>query len=248
MAQVLDVSAQPQSTDPGQQPTALGVRLLDALPDLQLAVPEQERPAARGAVVVPVRTVRAGALDLPSEDEAGDPFALLVLDGVVLRNTYLRERAATEILGEGDVIDTARDLEELSVAARTEYIAHREVRVAVLDDRFRRAARRWPALHGAVHAQMARQRRRASTHLAILHLSRVEDRIVALFADLGDRWGRVTPDGILIDISLTHDVLGRLVGSRRPTVTLALAELAGAGKVTRRHDGAWLLARSALSD
>ena len=226
---------------------ALGVRLLDVMPDLQLGVPEDEREHARRHLLAPVRTLPPGPFAMTIGGEAGFPFAMVVIEGVVLRNTYLGERAATELIGAGDVIDTRPDVEQLSLLTTTEYVVHRETTVAVLDDRFRRAARRWPGLHDVIHAQLSRQRRRASTQLAILHLSRVEDRILALFADLADRWGRVTPEGIVIDLALTHEVLGRLVGSRRPTVSLALSALADAGALARRPGGTWLLAASAVA-
>jgi CRP-like cAMP-binding protein len=127
--------------------------------------------------------------------------------------------------------------------SRTEYVALEQTTFVVLDDRFAAAARKWPGLHEVVGLQHARQARRASRHLATLGLSRVEDRVIALFCDLSDRWGRVTPLGIRIDVPLTHTVLGRLVGARRPTVTLALSALAADGLLRRDADGSWLLAR-----
>ena len=244
---MLDLPERDRSTADGSSSATRGVRLLDVLSDFQLGIPEAERSEARRLLVAPMRTLPPGVLEMTFGGEDGFPFALVVLDGVLLRNTYLRERAATELIGAGDIVDTRPDLEDLSITMSTEYVVHREATIALLDDRFRRAARRWAGLHDVVHAQLSRQRRRASTHLAILHISRVEERILALFADLADRWGRVTPDGILIDIALTHDVLGRLVGSRRPTVTLALAELADTGALVRHRDGTWLLASSAIA-
>jgi CRP/FNR family transcriptional regulator, cyclic AMP receptor protein len=87
----------------------------------------------------------------------------------------------------------------------------------------------------------ARQIRRASRHLAALALPRVEDRVMALFCDLADRWGRATPEGIRIDVPLTHAVIGQLVGARRPTVSLALTDLAAAGRLVRQDERCWLL-------
>ena len=84
-------------------------------------------------------------------------------------------------------------------------------------------------------------------HLAMLHLPRVEDRIIALFSDLADRFGRMTTDGILIDLPLTHDLIGGLVAGRRPTVTLALRQLACDGRLQRLDDGRWKLARRTVS-
>jgi CRP-like cAMP-binding protein len=121
-------------------------------------------------------------------------------------------------------------------------MAHGPAWVAVLEDHFTHAARRWPGLFDCLHECLGRQTHRASRNLAILHLPRVEDRIVALFADLAERFGRVTPDGIVIDLALTHQVIGDLVASRRPTVSLALQTLAADGVVKRLDGGRWHLA------
>jgi CRP-like cAMP-binding protein len=78
---------------------------------------------------------------------------------------------------------------------------------------------------------------------AISQLPRVELRVLALLWQLADRWGRVTPLGVEIDLELTHEALGRLIGAQRPTVSLALADLAEAGAVTRTARRRGLLGR-----
>jgi CRP-like cAMP-binding protein len=78
-------------------------------------------------------------------------------------------------------------------------------------------------------------------HQALLQLSPVETRLLVLFWHLAERWGRVTPQGILLPLALTHQVLGQLVGCRRASVTTALKALAGSRLVIRRSDGSWLL-------
>jgi len=55
------------------------------------------------------------------------------------------------------------------------------------------------------------------------------------------RWGRVTPDGVVVPLELTHAALARVLGAARPTVTLAIRELERAGCLARRADGRWLL-------
>jgi hypothetical protein len=62
-----------------------------------------------------------------------------------------------------------------------------------------------------------------------------------LFWHLAERWGRVTGDGVIVPLALTHRILGQLVGARRPTVSTALSELAERGELVRRPDGSWLL-------
>lgn len=84
-------------------------------------------------------------------------------------------------------------------------------------------------------------------HLAMLHLPRIEDRLIALFADLAERFGKMSPDGILIDLPLTHELIGGLVAGRRPTVTLALSTLADNGLIERLDDGRWKLAPSIVA-
>jgi CRP-like cAMP-binding protein len=84
-------------------------------------------------------------------------------------------------------------------------------------------------------------------HAAMLHQPRVEDRLIALFADLAERFGHVTAEGILVAVPLTHDIIGGLVASRRPTVTLALHKLASDGVLERVDGNRWKLARSIAS-
>jgi CRP-like cAMP-binding protein len=80
-----------------------------------------------------------------------------------------------------------------------------------------------------------------AVHQAILQLSPVETRLLILFWHLAERWGRVTPDGIAIRLALSHELLGHLVGSRRASVTTALAHVCESGRLHRRADGTWVL-------
>ena len=126
------------------------------------------------------------------------------------------------------------------------YLAHGDVSLAALDSRFRQAIRRWPGLSDVLHDRLGRQTHRASMHVAMLHLPRVEDRVVALFGNLAERFGRMTGDGVVIDARLTHEIIGRPVGSRRPTVTLALQALDSDGVLSRVEGDRWLLVQPPL--
>ncbi len=225
------------------------VRLLEVAPEIERAIPADDRELARRVLVAHIVAVRAGRLEpMVAHPVTGAPGLAVVLEGLVLRNTQLGARVVTEIVGAGDILDTRDDdVEPSLVSTTTEYVVHRTAKLAFLGDRFGAGARRWPGLHDVVHAQLARQRRRASTHLAILQLPRVEDRILSVFSHFADRWGRVTPEGVAIDLPLTHELIGQIIGGRRPTVSLALAELAGGGVLERRDDGSWLLARTAAT-
>ena len=76
---------------------------------------------------------------------------------------------------------------------------------------------------------------------AVTHMTRVDDRLLVLMWFLAERWGRVRPEGVVVPLKLTHQLLAALVGAKRPSVTTALGELTAAGLLERRDDGSWLL-------
>ena len=61
------------------------------------------------------------------------------------------------------------------------------------------------------------------------------------FWHLAERWGTVGPQSISIPVPLTHDMLAKLVGATRPSVTTGLGRLASRGLLVRERDGVWLL-------
>jgi CRP-like cAMP-binding protein len=115
----------------------------------------------------------------------------------------------------------------------------------MLDDRVLRAGARWPRIAGRLYQAASQQMQRAMLHQAIAQIPRTEDRLLALFWCLAERWGRVRPDGVLLEAPLTHDELGRMVGARRPTVSLGLRALVDEGAIKPQAEG-WLLQRGSL--
>jgi CRP-like cAMP-binding protein len=53
-------------------------------------------------------------------------------------------------------------------------------------------------------------------------------------------YGRVHPDGVHLDLPLTHEALSHLAGARRPSVSGALTRLAADGRL-RREGRRWVL-------
>jgi DNA-binding IclR family transcriptional regulator len=47
---------------------------------------------------------------------------------------------------------------------------------------------------------------------------------------------------VVVRLQLTHELIGRLIGARRPTVSLALHALAEEGILERRDADSWRLA------
>ena len=86
---------------------------------------------------------------------------------------------------------------------------------------------------------MLRSRRLASL-LAIAQQHRLEDRLLLLFWQLADRYGRVGPEGVRLELRLTHELIGHLVGAYRPSVSAALTRLQQAGSCVATADR-WIL-------
>ena len=215
------------------QPGGSRVALLAADRDFADALPAAERAAADAALRLP-------ALTLPAGGWAGPWTDAVVVGGLLSRTLVVQRRPSPELFGVGDVVavDDAADVPE---DADVRWEVHQGATLAILDARFHAAAQRWPALYGVLVRRFAARAQRLACQCAVLHLSRVEDRVERVLWQLADRWGRVTPDGVVVPMALTHEALGRLVGAKRPTVSLALATLAERGTVGRRADGAWVL-------
>lgn len=217
------------------------VQLLEEEPDFGIGVDEVSLAEARRRTLVPAVTVAPGPQPwvLPAPRAPIGPFAALVLGGLIVRECVLAGRATAQLLGAGDVIGLSQP-EETIPGVRYAVRAATETRIAVLDERFLAAAQRWPWLTARLAERTARWADRALMLQAISQLGRVDARIVALFWHLADRWGRVSPDGLIVPLKLTHAALGTLVGAARPTVTLALKDLAERGTLHRRGDE-WVL-------
>jgi CRP/FNR family cyclic AMP-dependent transcriptional regulator len=223
-----------------------GVSLLRVWPDIAERLDPEERDVAERALMLPVLSGRDQ--DLTTALEVGDAFDFVLVEGTVLKETTLAAHSALELLGPGDVlappVSAARQVE---LRGMSRYLALGDVSIAALGLRFQRIAARWPQVTDFLYGQIAAQAHRASTHLAMLHLPRAEHRILALFVELGDRFGRVSPDGILIDLPLSHELIGRLTASRRPTATIALQLLHDQGLLTRLAANSWKLTFSGTS-
>jgi CRP/FNR family cyclic AMP-dependent transcriptional regulator len=218
------------------------VSLLDADPELgdRLAPDEQQR--ASHQLVAEVLRVPTGRWDAAGAmDPGGSPLGLLILDGLLLRDLDLGRRASTEVLGTGDLLrpwDTDAATGELPFAAR--WMVLEPLRLAILDQRFLLTVMRYPAVVDALFARATRRHRGLAARLVVNQLVRLEDRLLLALWTLADRWGRVTPDGVLIPMGLTHSALARLVGARRPSVTSALGDL-GRDRLLERTEDGWLL-------
>lgn len=218
------------------------VEIFDEAPDLLRGLAPQAA-AELAHVRVPLIEVERGPWNPPGP--RGDParhFGLYLLDGVVLRRVTLEGRRGAELLGDGDLLrpwmlqppyDT--------LLAEPDFEVLEPSRLAVLDGRFAARVAPFPEVAaGLIGRGIERARLLAFQHVAS-HIPGLEARLLALLWAVADRWGRVTGEGVVIPIKLTHATLAELVGASRPSVSTALARLARESTLTRGPGGAWVL-------
>jgi hypothetical protein len=217
--------------------------LLDLDPELGQLLADDRREAAQRDLRARVTAVPVGEWD-GARLAATDPenVGLLVLEGVMAREVVVGDTVSTELLGPGDMVrpwQLSGDAELLHVTVRWNALS--KLRLAVLDRRVAVALGQYPEVNAVLIDRLSERAQRLAVGQAISQLHRVDVRLVSLLWHLAERWGRVTGDGVVVPLALSHRVLGQLVGARRPTVSTALAQLAREDKVQRREDGTWLL-------
>lgn len=214
------------------------MRLLEMYPDLGAGLKEEELEEARKLAVPALRIERGSWTPTAAElrdGGAGEPLCLLVACGLLFRITALGERRSSVVAGEGDILPIPNQGNGRTATIDRFVVAEPSI-VALLDGSFLAAARRWPALTAEVVRRLSDQLRRAAAELAISHLPRTEDRVLALAWQLAERFGDAGKSGVTLRMRLTHDTIGTLIGAERSTVTLAIRRLEREG-LLQRSDG-----------
>jgi CRP/FNR family transcriptional regulator, cyclic AMP receptor protein len=217
------------------------VRVFEHDDELFAAVPASARDLALRHGIARVRSLPIGTWEASAEDEAGG-LGLLVLDGLILHDVRVASVTCTELLARGDLLRPCDEDPELQpVPMETAWRVIAPARLAVLDRRFSVVAGGFPDVMATLLGRTMTRARGVVAMMSISHLQRVEARLEACLWYLADRFGRVTAEGVVLPLPLTHRALGRLVGAQRPSVTTALGDLAEQGRVRRLPDGAYLL-------
>jgi CRP/FNR family transcriptional regulator, cyclic AMP receptor protein len=225
------------------QPVAQGIRILDADPDLAQDLPPGRFEQAHHALVARTERIPTGnySANLGTADH-GAGIGLLVIDGVALRRMALGHRSAAELLGAGDILRPAQDGDpEMAAPFTPSFRVIEPLLVAILDERFGVRLARFPELVPTIVARTMERSRTLSRMLAVAQLPRVDTRLLVAMWHLSERWGTVRPEGRVLPGFLSHELLGWIVGARRPSVTTALGELAQRELIRRQPDGTWLL-------
>jgi CRP/FNR family cyclic AMP-dependent transcriptional regulator len=167
-------------------------------------------------------------------------LGLLLLDGLIVRHAGGNGRSGAELLGPGDLLRPWDYGHGRSLPVETSLKVVEHARLAVLDYRFAARLAPYPEVAGALVGRGLERARTLAVQLAIAHHPRVDHRILLLFWHLAERWAKVTPGGVHLELSVTHQCLADLVAARRPSVSTGLAHLCRDGLVVPTSSG-WLL-------
>jgi CRP/FNR family transcriptional regulator, cyclic AMP receptor protein len=219
------------------------VQLLNVDPDLARELdPRRAREASQRLYARSIDIPRGRWLPSPALFQSGRPIGLLVLEGLLAREATVEDHPSTELLGPGDVLRAWDDPDVEELLPRTiDWSALAPTRVAIIDHAFAVRTAQWPEVFASLLDRAARRAERLVVMQAIAHLTRVDDRLLALLWCLAERWGRVVPGGVVVSLRLSHRTLAGMIGARRPSVTTALGQLMARGELQRRADGDWIL-------
>jgi len=216
------------------------VALIDVDPQLAAELDGDQRQRA-SQLMVAAMDVPAGHWDEPRDSS---PFGVLVVSGFLLRTVRIGERATAQLFGPGDTMQSwpSEDLPSpVEVSVTSSVVA--PATLVCLHDRAIGLIGLWPSMLRRLAGRSGSVAGRVSLQVATARVPRLEERLLLLFWGLAERWGAMTPDGMLLPVRLTHEAIAALTAASRPPVSAALSQLSRDGLLSRRRDG-WLLTAS----
>jgi CRP/FNR family cyclic AMP-dependent transcriptional regulator len=219
------------------------ISLLDADPDFADGLDPGARERARVDARTRVQRLSPGAWDAEAAMEPEVHHrGFLIFEGLLTREVEVLGRRCCEVLGPGDVIRPWQwDPEGSHVQAEIGWEVLEPTRLAVLDHALVQRVAPYPQIGVELFSRGIRRAHALAVALAISHHQRIDERLYLTLWHLAERWGRVTPDGVVVPLPLTHERLATLVGAHRPSVTTAMGELVRDDKLSRRDSGEWVL-------
>ena len=176
------------------------VQLLEADPDLARGLdPRRVREVSQRLFARSIDVPRGPWSPARALAGGTNPIGLLVLDGLLVREAIVGDHPCAELLGPGDLLRAWEDRDAEVLLPRTvEWSALSQVRLAVIDQALAVRAAQWPEIFASLVERAARRAERLVVMQAIAHLTRVDDRLLALLWCLAERWGRVAPGGVVV--------------------------------------------------
>lgn len=217
------------------------VRLLDADPQLGACLTREELPRARRFVVAETVRLRRGNHD-PAGLGSPDLLGLLVLDGLMVSVLEVAGRRCEELIAPGTLLRPWDHCAHTApIACDLGWRAREPATIALLDERVTFVCARWPAVLDELTRRSVERCHRLALTMAICSLQHVEIRLLVLFWHLADRFGKVTSEGTVVPLKLSHSDLAGLIGAQRATASAKLAGLCDQGRLSRRSDRTWVL-------
>lgn len=219
------------------------ISLLTVDPELGEDLSDDQLALATDQAIAPVHRYPTGPWEVTADDfdDAGN-LGLLVVDGLLTRQVRVADYTCSEVLGPGDVLQPwVRLGPGQSVATEVDWEVVTVVDAAVLDRDFCRRVAPWPEITAAISRRLMLRSHWLAFALAVCGLRRIEDRVLLILWHFADRWGRVTPEGVRVDLRLTHHVIAAAIGARRPSVSVAVRNLSHQGLIKAQPRSRWLL-------
>jgi CRP/FNR family transcriptional regulator, cyclic AMP receptor protein len=220
------------------------VSLLELIPGAAAEV-QRRHPEVVSRLRAPALEIARGNFDMRTiTARFGEDADVLILDGLLLARLDAGRARVGWLLGTDDLIRPSEM--DAGLTRLTDWSALEVTRLAVLDADFARRAAPVPGVMSELLLHAHRTSHWLVTKALLVSSPSVEERLMFLFALLGERWAKVTPEGIYLPLRLTHTLIASLVGARRPTVTVALGSLQQKEIITRDSRGGWWLRPSDL--
>ena len=222
--------------------SSTSVPLLEEAPWLCQGLEPASAEDAKRALLVPVATHEPGAW---APDAPHPAVGWLILSGRMARGLHVDDAPAHgfELLGAADLVrHWTFDGGAGSVPSKADWHVLAPVRLAVLDLAYVRATMRWPRIGINLLDCTVERSRTLSYFLTARQVTRLEARLLLTLWALADRWGHTSSGGVVVELpKLTHEMIGRMIAARRPSVTTALKHLRDLGLVETEANGRWVL-------
>ena len=213
-------------------------RLLELDPDLGRGLCDADHATATQRLVAGIYDLAPGPWTIPGPATEPGAYGLLVVEGLVGLRTSIADRATLELVGPGDLLQPWVQLgAEVVVPAEAGWRVIEHSKLLLLDRAFAEAATDWPEIAAALMYRLVLRNRRLCYQLAVNTSPRIEERLVYALWALAARWGRVTEQGTVINLRLTHEQLAELIAAQRPSVSTALGKLREQGRIAYGRDG-----------
>jgi CRP-like cAMP-binding protein len=193
----------------------------------------EEIRAALGALGMSGRKTRLAKGSMVSFQQGAQAGLHLLLDGRMKTLRFSEEGRVMilELLDSGDVFGEMSLVGEGNEATYAEALEEVEIetipRFAV-----ERALRGRPALALSIARLMGDRRSRLERRLETYVFWKVPARLAHLLLDLAERFGKPGPNGIELDIALSQQDMGNLIGASREIVSLTLSDFRRRGVIS----------------